>query len=61
MILKSSGPDEEGLCQDLRHMLIFVWALVGNRSTDNSWAMFLVNCATGKKLINSLNSNAKQL
>ena len=53
MVQKHSGPDQEGLCWDPRHMLIFVLALVGNR------AMLLINSTTGKKLINFLSSNEK--
>lgn len=59
MIQRPAGPDEEGLCQDPRHMLIFVSTLVGTIATNNSKAVFLINCTTGKKLISFLSSNAK--
>ena len=52
MVQKHSGPDQEGLCWDPRHMLIFVLALVGNRA-------MLINSTTGKKLISFLSSNEK--
>ena len=53
MVQKHSEPDQEGLCWDPRHMLIFVLALVGNRAT------LLINSTTGKKLINFLSSIEK--